>query len=67
MPSTIVKGRMSHKHKFTRVMVILAMAKSVGNPRMVPQTNKLPELAAIVVREHEWALIDDVRSLEMYM
>ncbi len=67
-PSTDENGRMSHEHMLMRALVILALAESVGMPRLLTQMAKLFEdEAAAAAREEVWPLIDDVPSRELYM
>ncbi|CAM6026045.1 unnamed protein product [Sphagnum balticum] len=47
-PSTDENGRMSHEHMLTRALVMLALAESIGMPRLLTQTAKLFEEEATV-------------------
>ncbi len=50
-PSTDDNGRMSHEHMLTRALVMLALAESIGMPRLLAQTVKMfEEEAATVAR-----------------
>jgi len=66
-PSTDENGQMSHEHMLMRALVILALAESVGMPRLLTQMAKLfEEEVAATAHEEVWPLIDKVSSRELY-